>query len=122
MLWSVSVAKPDKSEFERVMLMLGLLNLGSFALGLIAWILPAVNLTRHNKSVHGNWFVFSIASVSTCAISLCLQILYISHKVNIGDWSALLDSMRAVVIGSLTLLAITIILNVINWVKYHAKS
>lgn len=28
----------------------GWLNLGSFMLGLIAWILPIINLAQHNKA------------------------------------------------------------------------
>ena len=54
----------------------GWLNLGSLLLGLIAWILPVVNLVQHNKADHRNWVAFSVASVSACAISLCMQIFY----------------------------------------------
>jgi cytochrome c oxidase subunit 4 len=47
----------------------GWLNLGSLLLGLVAWVLPVVNLMHHNKADHRNWVVFSVASVGACAIS-----------------------------------------------------
>jgi len=63
----------------------GLLNLGSLLLGLIAWILPVINLANNNKAEHKNWVVISISSVSTCAIALYMQILYGNHLVKIKD-------------------------------------
>mgnify|MGYP000861101348 CR=1 FL=1 len=38
--------------------MIGLLNLGSLVLGLIAWILPVVNLRRYKERDYRNWVVF----------------------------------------------------------------
>jgi cytochrome c oxidase subunit 4 len=96
----------------------GLLNLGSLLLGLIAWILPIINLNIQNKAEHKNWFVLCIASISTCAISLFLQILYNTHLVTIYDWAALLDTRRAVVLASSVLLIVTLMLNVITFIIY----
>ncbi|WP_243120522.1 hypothetical protein [Pelotomaculum sp. FP] len=107
---------------EKVMFGAGWLNLGSLVLGLIAWILPVVNLVRHNKADRRNWVVFSVASVSTCAISLCMQIFYTDHLVKIEDWSALMDTSHAVALVATLLLAVTIILNVITLVVYYRKS
>lgn len=45
--------------------MIVLLNLGSLVLGLIAWILPVVNLMRYEKHDHRNWVTLSIMSFST---------------------------------------------------------
>ncbi len=103
------------------MLGAGWLNLGSLVLGLIAWILPIVNLVQHNKAGHRNWVAFSIASVSACAISLCMQIFYTDHLVKISDWSALMDTSSAVALVGTLLLVVTIILNVITLVVYHGK-
>lgn len=91
--------------------MIGLLNLGSLVFGLIAWILPVVNLIQMNKHDHKNWIALSIMSISSCALSLCFQIFYTFHLVKIEDWSALMDTTAAVAFASAALLVVTIILN-----------
>jgi hypothetical protein len=102
-------------------IMLGLLNLGSLLLGLIAWILPIVNLTRNRKQ-DNNWVVLSIISITTCSISLCFQIFYTYHKVSVEDWSALMDTMYAVAFASGILLIVTIILNAITLMVYRHRT
>ena len=102
--------------------MIGLLNLGSLVLGLIAWILPGVNLMWYKKKVHKNWIAFSMISISACAISLCFQILYNYHLVRIEDWSALMDTMGAVVLAASVLLIVTIILNAITLFIYRKRA
>jgi len=99
----------------------GLLNLGSFLFGLIAWIIPIVNLVRYRKTESKRWIVFSISSVSACAISLCLQIFYGNHLVRIEDWSALMDTSNAVALVSTVLLLVTIMLNLVIFFKYNKK-
>lgn len=98
------------------------LNLGSLVLGLIAWILPIINLLQHNKAEHRNWVVFSVASIGACAISLCLQLYYANHLVKIEDWSALIDTSHAVALVATFLLVVTIILNAITLIVYRGKS
>lgn len=102
--------------------MIGLLNLGSLVLGLIAWILPVVSLMRREKHDHRNWASLSIVSISACAISLCLQIFYSYHLVKIADWSALMDITGAVAFVSATLLIVTIILNAITLIVYRDRT
>lgn len=99
----------------------GLLNLGSFVLGLVAWILPVVNLLRRNKAKSRNCIVLFMASISACAISLCMQIFYTNHLVKIEDWSALMDTSSAVAMVSTLLLVVTIVLNAVVFVVYHGK-
>ncbi|HOJ01595.1 MAG TPA: hypothetical protein PLL88_08255 [Anaerolineaceae bacterium] len=99
----------------------GWLNIGSLVLGLIAWMLPVVNLAQHNKADHGHWGVFSMASVSACAISLCMQIFYTDHLVKIEDWSALMDTSHAVALVATLLLLVTIVLNGITVSVYCGK-
>jgi len=94
--------------------MISLLNLGSLLLGLIAWILPVVNLMRYKKHENRNWVILSILSISACAFSLYFQILYNNHLVNIEDWSALMDTAGAVAFVSSALLIVTVILNTIT--------
>ncbi|MPW27075.1 hypothetical protein GC105_14935 [Alkalibaculum sp. M08DMB] len=99
--------------------MVGLLNIGSLVLGLIAWMLPVANLMRYEKHDHRNWIALSIMSISACAISLCLQILYNYHLVKIADWTALMDTTGAVAFVATVLLIVTIILNAITLIVYR---
>lgn len=99
----------------------GLLNLGSLALGLIAWILPVLNLVQHDKGNSRYWAIFPVASVSACAISLCMQIFYTNHLVKIEDWSALMDTYHVVALIAILLPVVTIILNAITLVVYYRE-
>jgi cytochrome c oxidase subunit 4 len=101
---------------------MGLLNIGSLVLGIIAWIFPVVNLMQHKKHEHRNWIVLSIMSISACAISLYLQLFYNYHLVKSADWSALMDTTGAVVFVSAVLVIITIILNVITLIIYRDRT
>ncbi|ADL07065.1 hypothetical protein [Thermosediminibacter oceani] len=103
--------------------MISLLNLGSLVLGLIAWILPVVNLMRYKKHDHRNWVALSIISISisACAVSLYFQILYNYHLVKITDWSALMDITDNVTFVASVLLIVTIILNAITLLVYRDK-
>lgn len=97
----------------------GWLNIGSLALGLIAWIIPVFNLLRDKKQVNKKWVVFSIISISACAISICFQIFYNYHLVKIEDWSALMDTMGAVASASAVLVIVTILLNALTLIVYR---
>jgi len=97
------------------------LNLASLILGLIAWILPVMNLARRNKAENKSWIVFAVSSISACAISLFFQIVYQNHLVNIEDWPAIMDTTHGLVVVSSVLLAMTILLNMITLVKYMRK-
>ncbi|MBM6618070.1 hypothetical protein JR050_10415 [Bacillus sp. RD4P76] len=99
----------------------GWLNVGSLVLGLIAWILPILKLTRNNKQENNNWIVFSIMSISACAVSLCFQILYTYHLVKIKDWGALSDTTSAVAFAATVLLLVTITLNAFTLVVYRNR-
>lgn len=102
--------------------MIGLLNLGSLVLGLIAWILPVVNLMRYKKHDYRSWVTLSIMSIGACAISLCFQIFYNYHLVKIADWSALMDITDNVAFVAAVLLIVTIILNAITLLVYHDRT
>ena len=102
--------------------MFGLLNLASLILGLIAWMLPVVNLMRYKKYSHRNWVAFSIMSISACAISLGFQIFYNNHLVKIEDWSALMDTTGAMALVAGVLLIVTIILNAITLIVYRDRT
>nr|WP_255726777.1 hypothetical protein [Sporosarcina sp. ACRSM] len=97
------------------------MNLGSLVLGLIAWLLPVVNLMHSKKHDNRNWVVLSMMSLIACAISLSFQIIYNNHLVNIEDWSALMDTSGAVTFAASTLLIVTIFLNAITLVVYRRR-
>lgn len=92
--------------------MYGLLNLGSLILGIMAWGIPVVFLVRKTTLVNSPvWVVFF--SLSSAIVSLFFQIIYTNHLVDIGDWSALLDTQGGVVFAASVLLSITAALNVL---------
>lgn len=99
---------------------IGLLNLGSLVLGIIAWIIPIINLLQYDK--HRNWIAFTIISISACSVSLYFQLFYNYHLVKIKDWSALMDTMSAVVFAATVLLIGTVILNIIAFIKYKDRA
>jgi len=86
----------------------GWLNVGSLLLGLIAWILPVINLLKRKMNV-----LFTFASISACAVALYLQIIYQNYLAIKEDWSAIMDTSGGLVFVSSVLLAITLVLNVI---------
>lgn len=97
------------------------LCLGSILFGLIAVIIPIINLMRQDKSVIKNLGIFSGISISSCAIFLCMQIFYANHLVNIEDWSALMDILDTVAKVSAVLLVATIVLNIITYMINNEK-
>lgn len=99
--------------------MIGLLNLGSLILGLIAWIVPVISLMRIKKGNNQNYLALSAISLSSCAISLTLQISSISQIVKIQDWTAILDTIDSIVFVSMILVAVTIILNIVHLFMYR---
>ncbi|PMC34307.1 hypothetical protein CJ195_23775 [Bacillus sp. UMB0899] len=102
--------------------MIGLLNVGSLLLGLIAWTLPEVNLMREKNYEQKNWIVLSIISLSACAVSLCFKMFYNYHLVKIEDWSALMDTTGAVVSIGAFLLVITLLLNALTLIVYRNRT
>lgn len=100
----------------------GGLNVMSLILGLIAWILPVVNLMRYKKRNHRSWVILSFLSMSACATSLYLQIVYNDHLVQIADWTALMDTSEFVVYASKVLLVVTLLLNAITLFVYRERT
>ncbi len=101
--------------------MIILLNPASLLLGLIAWILPIISLMQYKKHKNKSWIILSIISISSCVISLFLQIIYNNHLVQINDWSALMDTTDALVLVSAVLIVVTIILNTVTTFIYYKK-
>lgn len=99
--------------------MIGWLNIGSLLLGLIAWLLPVIYLMGNNKHEHASWGILAVLSISACAISISFQMFYQYHLVKIEDWTALMDTTRAVVIATAVLLIFTLLLNGLAFIVYQ---
>lgn len=91
-------------------------NIGSLLLGIGAWVLACYAINSKNPYTLSK---FSIASFSSCACSLLLQLLEISNRVSTGDFSAIEDRIRAVIIAASVLVVITITLNILAFAKGH---
>lgn len=101
--------------------MIGWLNLGSLILGIIAWILPMINISRYEKRSR-NWATFSVASLSACAISLFFQIWSFYERVKAEDWSALMDTISVIASVPAILLVGTLLLNGFTLFMYSDRT
>ncbi len=101
--------------------MIGLLNVGSLVIGLIAWLLPIVGLMQSKKNDYIIWGLLSSLSLSACAIALIFQLYYQYHLVNIEDWSALMDTTGAVIFAATVLLVVTVLLNILTLIVFRKR-
>ena len=93
-------------------------NIGSLILGISAWLFAglAIIVPETSKS-HRN----TMASFSLCVFALLLQLFEINRRVLLGDYAAIEDTIHAILIASVALVFITIILNLIVFVKAKIK-
>ena len=89
-----------------------MLNLGSLALGLAAWLLPVMGMLSRTSSL-AKTNALSVFSLSACALSLFLVVLYLGHLVRAEDWSALMDTVPAFKLSASVLLAVALPLNLL---------
>lgn len=89
-------------------------NLGSLVLGLGAWVLACFAVK--SKAAFAAYRL-SVCSLSLCAVSLFLQILEVNNRTNLGDFSAIADTIQSVVLASCVLIIITAVLNIIAAIK-----
>ncbi len=82
-------------------------NLGSLMLGLAAWGLPFA------ATVHKSRFGFCcLGSFGCCILSLLFQLLEIKNRVNLEDWSALMDTIPTVVFVAVVMIVVMLICNI----------
>ena len=95
-----------------------MLNIGSLILGACAWLFAgfAIAASKAFRS-HRN----TLVSFSLCVISLVFQLFEINRRVLLGDYAAIEDTIRAVLIASVALVLITVILNLVAFVKAKSK-
>lgn len=80
-------------------------NLLSLLLGLASWGLGGAAVLLPESRGFGGM------SLLCCAVALLLQLAQVHRLVQIGDWSALSDTMDAVLLAALVLTAVTALLN-----------
>lgn len=103
--------------------MIGWLNAGSIVLGLIAWILPVMILSRVAKQDLSSGIIFSMMiSMSACMISLLFQIINNYNRVVLEDWGALIDISGTRAFLASLLVIVTIILNGIMLIIFRSKT
>ena len=91
-------------------------NIGSIILGIIAWASAGIAIAKSKRAQ-----TLSAVSFVACIISLFLQLLEVSNRVNLGDYAAIEDTIRAVILAATLLIVVTIILNVVALLKYKSK-
>lgn len=96
----------------------GMLNIGSLILGVCAWLFAGMAITT--SKAHTSYRK-TLVSFSICAISIVLQLFEINRRVLLGDYAAIEDTIRAVLIASVVLVFITIILNFVALAKTKNK-
>lgn len=82
-------------------------NLLSLLLGLVSWGLGAAAVIRPGI----RWT--SAVSLLSCCVSLLVQLAEVHRLTELGDWSALMDTMDAVLAAAILLVAVTAVLNLI---------
>lgn len=101
--------------------MISFLMLGSLMLGLISWILPSINIASYKTNYNKDWPIYSIISLSACAIAISFQLIYNNYIVEIGDWAALMDTSGVSTVLSIILLISTLVLNGISLGMHYIK-
>lgn len=83
-------------------------NIGSLVLGFAAWVIPLFAIGKKYR-----FALCCIESLSCCAISLLFQLLEVQSRVHINDWSALIDTINAVVLAAVVLICGVFVANLI---------
>ena len=87
-------------------MLIPMLNIGSLILGLAAWGLPFLAVKRKDR-----FGLCCLGSFGCCILSLLLQLFEVKTRVDLADWSALIDTMHAVVLAAVVLVAVMVACN-----------
>lgn len=91
------------------------LHLLSLTTGIAAWVFGCWAIaSKKSRKTYG----FSVASLSLCSIALVSQLIEIGRLVEKNDLSAVMDTIRAVNIAAIVLVAVTLVLNVAGVLKH----
>ena len=91
-----------------------MLNIGSLVFGICAWVFAGLAISAPKASAsHRNTSV----SFSLCAVSLVFQLFEIKRRVYLGDYAAVEDTIRGILIAAVVLVLVTVILNLLAVAK-----
>ncbi len=85
-------------------------TVASLIFGISAWTIALLAII--SKCTHTSHRL-TVSSFSLCALTVLLQLFEVNNRVRTNDFSAIADTIRAVVIASCVLIGITIILNAV---------
>ena len=88
--------------------MSAIFNLGSLILGLAAWGLPFLAIGKKDR-----FSICCLGSFGCCILSLLLQLFEVKNRVNLEDWSALMDTVHAVVLAAVGMVVVMVVCNLI---------
>ena len=85
-------------------------SIGSMLSGLISWMIPIwyISISQSKKKAHAVFASFSLA-----AAALMIQFFQIADEVYTGDYSALLDTMNALILIVVMYILLTAVLNLV---------
>ena len=84
----------------------------SLSLGLVSWVLPITCLFIKKRREF-----LTCGSLLCVVFSLYFQLREIMRLTNKGDWSAIEDTIHAVVFAATVLIVVTLVLNILAWCK-----
>jgi hypothetical protein len=88
-----------------------ILNVSSLLLGLTAWGFAIAGLKRRRMS---------LTSFALCLLALVFQFAELTHRAQIGDTIAILDTVSAVTMAAAVLSAGTLLLNTLAFLRGKA--
>lgn len=80
----------------------------SLLLGLLAWILPLIAIGMHKRPAP-----FCAGSFLLCSCVLAIQLFNVQYLSEIGDYSAIDDTIAVVCFASKVLLIVAVVLNAV---------
>ena len=92
-------------------------SIGSLVLGFSAWIFGIFAIRTQTPRSYAN----TVCSFSLCVMSVILQLFEVQNRVNIGDYAAIEDTIGAINFAAIALAFITIVLNLIAFLKARKK-
>lgn len=94
--------------------MVGLLNLGSLLLGLLAWMLPIIGSRKPNDQS----MVYVTLSFASVSLAILFQLMFQHHYAKIEDLSAIMDTIGFSVVSSWTLVIVATLFNALVMYRY----
>lgn len=85
------------------------IHISSLILLVISWIIPMITIFKSKKIK--NFLRVPLFSFGACITAIIMQLAEIKYLVGIEDFSAVTDTINAVIIGCIGFFVITVIFN-----------